>query len=382
MSTAASQWPRVKLGDVCEFKRGLTYAKADEVVVSNKVVLRSNNVNLDDGSLNFEELKFISESFPVPPDKIVKSGSILMCMANGSKAHLGKVGLIDKDYGYAFGGFMGLLLPNHSVLPEYLFRVLSSAGFKNLVKNLTDGASINNLKFLDISGFEFPLPPLSVQREIVAKLDKELEEADALAAKFKRLAEVADAEFKADLKETFDSLDGERVKLGEVCDVLDSKRKPVTKADRKPGPFPYYGATGVVDYVNDYLFDERLVLLGEDGAKWGPGDNSAFIIDGKSWVNNHAHVLRPSKQVVDRFLVYQLNNADLSESITGVTVPKLNQQKMCEITCVLPPIAVQRSILARLDAAKARCENLKKAAERGAKLAADLRKAILKETFE
>ena len=80
------------------------------------------------------------------------------------------------------------------------------------------------------------------------------------------------------------------VRLGDVCDVLDSHRKPITKKDRIAGDIPYYGATGIVDYVKDYIFDERLVLLGEDGAKWGAGEPSAFLVEGKTWVNNHAHV--------------------------------------------------------------------------------------------
>ena len=76
-------------------------------------------------------------------------------------------------------------------------------------------------------------------------------------------------------------------KLGELCDILDNKRKPITQRDRISGEYPYYGATGILDYVQNYIFDERLVLIGEDGAKWGSGENTSFIADGKFWVNNH-----------------------------------------------------------------------------------------------
>src|SRR5690606_24741583 len=86
---------------------------------------------------------------------------------------------------------------------------------------------------------------------------------------------------------------------GHECDILDSVRVPITKKDRKAGDIPYYGATGIVDWVNEFLFDEPLVLVGEDGAKWGAGDQSAFRIKGKAWVNNHAHVLRPNRHVLD-----------------------------------------------------------------------------------
>ncbi|HBN8607966.1 TPA: restriction endonuclease subunit S, partial [Pseudomonas aeruginosa] len=87
--------------------------------------------------------------------------------------------------------------------------------------------------------------------------------------------------------------------LGDLCDILDSKRKPITKRDRKPGEYPYYGATGIQDFVEGFLFDEPLVLVGEDGAKWASGENTAFAIDGRCWVNNHAHVLRPNRSILN-----------------------------------------------------------------------------------
>lgn len=152
--------------------------------------------------------------------------------------------------------------------------------------------------------------------------------------------------------------------LGEIVDVLDSKRRPITKRDRVAGPYPYYGATGVLDWVAGYLFDEPLVLIGEDGAKWGAGDNSAFAISGKTWVNNHAHVLRPLRdRVLDDWLIYYLNAADLSEFISGMTVPKLNQGRLREIPIPLPPLEEQKRIVAVLDQAFAALERARANAE-------------------
>ncbi len=129
-------------------------------------------------------------------------------------------------------------------------------------------------------------------------------------------------------------------RLGDVTEILDSLRRPVTKQDRKPGPYPYYGASGVVDYVSAYIFDEPLVLVGEDGAKWGVGERTAFSITGKTWVNNHAHVLRPKRDAVcDDYLVISLTAQDLSQFITGMTVPKLNQARLTSIGIPLPPLA-------------------------------------------
>ena len=138
-------------------------------------------------------------------------------------------------------------------------------------------------------------------------------------------------------------------KLGEVCDILDSQRKPVTKKDRKEGQYPYYGATGIQDYVDSYIFDGRYLLLGEDGAKWGAMDKSAFIIEGKCWVNNHAHILKVHDCLIDTFAEYYLVFKDLDEYITGAIVRKLTQQALRDIPMLVPPIAEQEKIVAELD---------------------------------
>ena len=140
--------------------------------------------------------------------------------------------------------------------------------------------------------------------------------------------------------------------LGDVCEILDSRRRPVTKKDRHVGEYPYYGATGIVDYVDEFIFDEPLVLVGEDGAKWGSGEGTAFSVSGRCWVNNHAHVLRPIRtRLLDAWLVYYLVHEDLSPFVSGLTVPKLNQGNLREIPVPLPPVAEQRRIVAILDEA-------------------------------
>ena len=173
------------------------------------------------------------------------------------------------------------------------------------------------------------------------------------------------------------------VPLGELCEILDSKRKPVTKSVREKGDIPYYGATGILDYVADYIFDEKLVLLGEDGAKWNAGDRSAFIIEGKSWVNNHAHVLRPNREVLlDEWLTYFLVMSDLSDYISGVTVPKLNQGRMREILIPLPTIEEQKKLLHILEQALEHLGQLEKATKQKMLLISELRQVTFKNVFE
>lgn len=137
--------------------------------------------------------------------------------------------------------------------------------------------------------------------------------------------------------------------MGEVCEVLDSKRKPITKSDRQVGNIPYYGATGIQDYVKDFIFDGRFLLVGEDGAKWGKDENTAYIIEGKSWVNNHAHILKFHDSVMDTFVRYYLNGKDLTSYITGAVVQKLTQAALISIPIPVPPLLEQQRIVSELD---------------------------------
>ena len=133
--------------------------------------------------------------------------------------------------------------------------------------------------------------------------------------------------------------------LYDVVEILDSKRVPVNSKEREERIkeknsdelYPYYGATQQVGWIDDYLFDEELVLLGEDGVPFlDPYRPKAYLINGKSWVNNHAHVLRP-KKVLGKFLFYFLNIFEYSDSVSGTTRLKLNQSKMNKIIVPVPP---------------------------------------------
>ena len=132
--------------------------------------------------------------------------------------------------------------------------------------------------------------------------------------------------------------------LDSICEVLNKRRIPITMKDRTTGPYPYYGASGIVDYVKDFIFDERLILVGEDGAKWGPFEETAFIAEGKYWVNNHAHVLR-SIGLIDLLLQAYLVRSDLGCYVTGAAPPKLTLGKLKAIPIPIPPSpAEQRKI--------------------------------------
>ena len=142
--------------------------------------------------------------------------------------------------------------------------------------------------------------------------------------------------------------------LGEVAEFLDSRRRPITASERIPGPYPYYGANGQQDSVADYIFDEPLILLAEDGGPFDQPDRGiAYAIEGKTWVNNHAHVLRPRDHARLRYLVRVLENYDVTPWITGSTRAKLTKAGAFKIQIPLPPLAEQKRIAGILDAADA-----------------------------
>jgi type I restriction enzyme S subunit len=133
--------------------------------------------------------------------------------------------------------------------------------------------------------------------------------------------------------------------LGDVTNNFDGRRIPVKEADRKPGPYPYYGASGIVDYVDGYLFDGEHLLIAEDGENLRTRQTPvAFIARGKFWVNNHAHIVQGNERATTRFLHYALAATDISGYLTGSTMPKLTQGNLNRISVVAPPIPEQKRI--------------------------------------
>ena len=146
-------------------------------------------------------------------------------------------------------------------------------------------------------------------------------------------------------------------KLGEVCEVLDSERAPINSEERKKRIagksedelFPYFGATGQVGVIDDFLLDGEFILLGEDGAPFlEPFRNKAYLVEGKIWVNNHAHILRALSS--NKFLCYYLNQVSYRDFVTGTTRLKLNQSMMKEIPVLVPPLPEQHRIVEKIEA--------------------------------
>lgn len=155
------------------------------------------------------------------------------------------------------------------------------------------------------------------------------------------------------------------VKLGDITNNLDNKRIPLNAAQRKEKTkahlYPYIGANGILDYIDEYLFDEKILCIAEDGGSWGYKQRCSFIMNEKCWVNNHAHVVTAREGVSLEYLMYYLNYHDLSYAITGTTRGKLTKGDLNNINIVIPSFEEQKRIVAVLDKAQVLIEKRKEA---------------------
>ncbi len=238
-------WEIKKLGEVATFQRGLTYSKEDEVEFSCNGVLRSNNIDLNTMSLVFDELKYVREDLVIGADKKLSKGGILICMSNGSKQHLGKVAFIDKDYDYAFGGFMGLIKPNDDICAKYVYYTCISPSYKHFLAGVGCGANITNLKFADLAQHPVPIPAREEQERIVGELDCL---SGIIAAKREQLRELdtlAQSIFYTMFGDPITNDKGwEIVEMDKLYDIGSSKR--VFEAQWTDNGVPFYRAREIV----------------------------------------------------------------------------------------------------------------------------------------
>lgn len=234
-----------------------------------------------------------------------------------------------------------------AVQHRYLYHVLKSK--QSRIQAAATGAGIPGLSRGALGSTTVPLPPLEVQREIVRILDT----FTALEAELEAELEARRlqyAHYRGALLDFPTSGSVTWIPLGKLAVNHDARRRPVTKAAREPGAVPYYGASGVVDWVSEYIFDGDYLLVSEDGANLlARSTPIAFSISGKTWVNNHAHVLEFGSYSERRFVEIYLNSMDLAPFISGATQPKLNQANLNRIPIPVPSLAEQERIVETLD---------------------------------
>ncbi|MFP6252766.1 restriction endonuclease subunit S [Helicobacter pylori] len=266
------------------------------------------------------------------------------------------------------------LIPKETLINRYLYYVLTN--MQNYLYSISNRSAIPySISSNNIMQITIPIPPLEIQQEIVKILDaftelntelntelkarkKQYEYYQNMLLDFNDInqnhkdAKMSVKTYPKRLKTLLQTLAPKGVefrKLGEVCEILDNRRIPIAKNKRNPGIYPYYGANGIQDYIDSYIFDGDFVLVGEDGSVINK-DNTPVVnwASGKIWVNNHAHVLQTKNELKLKFLYFYLQTIDVSYCVAG-TPPKINQENLKKITIPIPPLEIQQEIVKILD---------------------------------
>ena len=358
-----------KLGEVCSFVRGLTYSKSDEVEFSSNVVVRATNIDLSTHKLDFSELRYISDSIQVRDEKRLKKNDILICTASGSKSHLGKVALVEDDLGMAFGGFMGALRVNSTkITPQYLFTFLVSSEFKRHIESLSDGANINNLKFSQIEQLELPLPPLSTQQKIVAKLDSIFAEIDKAKSAAEDNAKNAEALFQSFLSRSLiNNTECVSYKLSEICDIArGGSPRPIDKFITEDLDGINWVKIGDATRSKKYIYETKERIIREGISRSRLVNEGDFILS-NSMSFGRPYIMRTTGCIHDGWLVlsnykkhldidfffYLLSSTIVKNQFErlaqGSTVRNLNKELVGKVEVSIPPLEIQIHMVKMLD---------------------------------
>ncbi len=307
--------------------------------------------------ISFANPRWISKEGFVKENKRtnIESNDILLTIVGA----IGRIAVVPKEFTpFTLQRSVSVLKANIQLIsPEYLAIILKTSLSQEQITQKTHGVAQKGLYLGDVKTIKIPLPPKNIQEKIVVEigaLEKQEQKAvDAIEDKRNKIKEII-VQLNSNKK----------IALEEISKNLDSKRKPVTKGHRVKGKYPYYGASGIVDYVSDYLLDETVLLISEDGANLKSRVYPiAFTATGKIWVNNHAHILKFDNIATHKIVELYINQTDISEYISGQAQPKLNQNNLNNIKIPLPTIEEQKKIVSEIEKIEKKIADLEKQIE-------------------
>ncbi|MCW1437047.1 restriction endonuclease subunit S [Citrobacter freundii] len=287
--------------------------------------------------------------------KKVNAGDVVITNTSENIADVGKALVYLGKEQAVTGGHATIFKPSNGVIGKYFAYFTQTDVFSSDKRKYSKGTKVIDVSATDMAKITIPIPcpdnpekSLAIQSEIVQILDKFTALTAELTAEL--TARKKQYNYYRDQLLSFEEGEVEWKTLGEIASNLDSKRKPITSGLREPGIIPYYGASGVVDYVKDYIFDGDFLLVSEDGANLVARNTPiAFSISGKNWVNNHAHVLKFETYAERRYVEYYLNSIDLTPYISGAAQPKLNKKNLESIQMPNPSLKEKVRIVNLLD---------------------------------
>ncbi len=282
--------------------------------------------------ISLEKYEEIKSKFNVP-----KIGDILI----SAVGTLGKSWFVDEENFYFKDGNLIWLYDfnNEIINNRFLYYKLKSKWFENIIDGISIGSTQKAITIEQLKKVELDIPDIKLQNKIVEILDGISIKIEVNNQTNDNLFELGDTLYKEYYFQYINNLpEGYEIKsLKEVAENFDSKRKPLSSRERElhKGIYPYYGATSIIDHVDNYIFDDIYVLMGEDGTvKTSKGNPVLQYIWGKNWINNHAHVLKGTK-ISTEHLYFALRNVNVEPLITGAVQPKINQENMNKISFVI-----------------------------------------------
>lgn len=315
----------------------------------------------------------------------------------------------------------------------FLLKYFKSKFFWDYISKTSQGATLKNINSKIISSLLAVLPPLKEQKRIVQKIESCFEKIDAIEEDLIKAEDLLKRFRKSILSKAFRGklvpqnsndesasillekilkereknqgnkkkkqsfrpiFDDEKpfdipeswkwVRLEEVTKNFDGKRMPIKSSDRKErkGAYPYYGASGIIDYFDNYIFDGEYLLISEDGANLLARTYPiAFVADGKFWVNNHAHVVKALNYTTNNFLKMYFESLDISKWVTGAAQPKFNQAKLNSVPIPLPPLREQNCIVQKIESSFEIANDIEKLIKEKRQLLQKSKNSILQKAF-
>jgi type I restriction enzyme S subunit len=376
-------WKWVKLGDKDYFKivgSGIEYFKGFKNYLSTNSVQGTKITHIED--------VITYKNRPSRANMQPKKGRLAFARMRNTV----KVLLIDENLEKDYILSTGFVLLESKIEPKFVYQYLISDFFNTQKDILAEGTTQEAISNDDFNRIFIIFPENKLEQRKIAQIletvDNAIEKTEKIIEKYKRIKQGLmqdlltkgideNGNIRSEKTHKFkDSPLGripeewEVVRLGEIVEIYDNKRIPLSEEERanRKGIYPYCGANGIIDHIDDYIFEGDYLLLAEDGGFFGRFENSAYLMSGKFWVNNHAHVLKAREGVsVNRFILAWLIFDDISRYISGTTRQKLNQSVMRNILIPLPPLSEQKriaEILSQIDQAIEKEEKYKEKLER------------------
>ena len=381
----AGDWEQRKLGDLLillkDGSHGTHKNTNEGVYLLSAKNIKNGQINImpDDRIISWEDYDVIHKNYEL------QFGDILLTIVGS----IGETAIYNLKTKVTFQRSVAFLRPSSDLNNGFLYTLINTDRFQNQLQTKQVVSAQPGIYLGDLASIDITYPKNLSEQEKIYSIFKEIENSITLhqrkldklqATKKALLQEMFPEEGQDKPKRRFKGFTDawEQRKLGDIVDFLDGQRKPLKESDRIKGKYPYYGASGIIDYINDYLFDENLVLLSEDGANIIDRNYPVcFIATGKYWVNNHAHVLKVKTGVIDKFICESLERLDYTKFNTGTAQPKLNQDICQKIAITLPNEDEQKCISEFLD----RINNIITLHQRKLDKLKNLKQAYLNEMF-